>query len=144
MDPFGIKSSCFPELLWFLDRIASRIEARAFAKPSSTTSKLVLFCMQQIQKEIFSLEKWILIIMSYICITYMRYRKFDSKTLCLICAHLNSMLKASICRVSQILTMGLQLCCDALYAGKGEIRKLEGKMISLEVNDEKEKKNGEK
>lgn len=30
------------------------------------------------------------------------------------------------------------------YAGKGEIRKLEGKMISLEVNDEKEKKNGEK
>ena len=39
----------------------------------------------------------------------------------------------------------MSIFCDALYAGKGEIRKLEGKMlISLEVNDEKEKEHGEK
>jgi len=57
MDHFGIKSSWFLELLWFLERIASWIEARAFAKPSSSTSKLVFFCMQKKSVSFFFLRK---------------------------------------------------------------------------------------
>jgi len=40
--------------------------------------------------------------------------------------------------------MGLYLCCDVFDGGKGEIRKIDGKMISLEMSDENEEKNGEK